>query len=171
LKPSQKNPVSSSHLLCELGLHKWRNCGDIVQVSWQEEGLVVAPRQERLSGVLYSEAKSKAVYSKRQCLRCGMKLKRKFWENSDGTISCSGWELDTEEIQQDNMEPSTSRISRRTELGLLANIVFALGVLAVVVGSFAASGWQLGESFWAFIVLLVPLFTAYVLIRLLTRPL
>ena len=43
------------------------------------------------------ETHSKVVYEGRECTRCGMKLRRKFVRNSDGTLSCVGWEPDNEE--------------------------------------------------------------------------
>lgn len=44
---------------------------------------------------IYSRNKErmrKMVYCKRECLRCGIKEKRKFSENIDGTLAAAGWE-------------------------------------------------------------------------------
>lgn len=85
-------------MLCRLGLHKWEDYGDEVQVFWNEPQLLAGTPSVRNDSDV--DVKSKVVHSKRQCLRCGMKLKRKFLINPDGTVSVAGWELDNEEIQQ-----------------------------------------------------------------------
>lgn len=72
-------------LLCRLGFHKWKNYGGEVQIFWQEPGLIYGLTTE-----------SKMVYEKRQCLRCGVKFKRIFSTNPDGTMSSVGWAPDTE---------------------------------------------------------------------------
>jgi hypothetical protein len=38
------------------------------------------------------------VFTKKKCLRCGIKMKRRFVGNPNGTSSCIGWEplLDSE---------------------------------------------------------------------------
>ena len=90
-------------LLCSLGFHKWRNCGNIVEVFWQEPTLIKAAGAK--SGIDTNTevrrsslgAHSKAVHEGRECKRCGLKLRRKLVRNSDGTLSAIGWETDTEE--------------------------------------------------------------------------
>jgi hypothetical protein len=72
-------------LLCRLGLHKWENYGKEVQIFWQEPALVYG-----------LSTKSKVVFEKRRCLRCGVKLKRIFSTNPDGTLASVGWAPDTE---------------------------------------------------------------------------
>jgi hypothetical protein len=37
--------------------------------------------------------KRKHVLSERECLRCGVKMKRVFSENLDGTQAATGWEI------------------------------------------------------------------------------
>jgi hypothetical protein len=67
--------------MCRLKLHKWRNYGQRVIVAWEEPGLLPGTRVK----------KSKQVLSQRECLRCGLKEKRKFNENLDGTQAVAGW--------------------------------------------------------------------------------
>ena len=82
-------------LLCRLGFHKWQNSGSQVMVSWKEPHALRA----RLEGEFVTY--SKAVYEGKQCKRCGMKLRRKLVANSDGTVSCVGWEPDTKETEKE----------------------------------------------------------------------
>lgn len=35
---------------------------------------------------------SRKVFMERECLRCGVAMKRKIVTNPDGTLSCVGWE-------------------------------------------------------------------------------
>jgi len=89
----------SEPLLCRLGFHKWQNYGKKVEVFWQEPpvgvggGRYLHPRS--------FERHSKTVYEKCLCRRCGVKLRRKFVTNSDGTLSCVGWEPDAEETSKE----------------------------------------------------------------------
>lgn len=69
-------------LLCRLGLHKWRNYGERVLVHWKEPGFLPGTKVK----------KQKYVLSERKCLRCGIREKRKFFENLDGTSAVAGWE-------------------------------------------------------------------------------
>jgi hypothetical protein len=64
-------------------LHKWRNYGESVLIVWKEPGLIPGIKSE----------KRKHVYSERECLQCGLKMKRKFSENLDGTQAAVGWEI------------------------------------------------------------------------------
>jgi len=79
--------------LCRIGLHRWHNYGNKVEVFWEEPPVGVGGYRD-LSH--YREKRSNIVYEKCVCKRCGIKLKRKLSTNSDGTISSVGWELDTE---------------------------------------------------------------------------
>jgi hypothetical protein len=105
-------------LLCRLGFHKWRNYGDQVMVSWKEPHALHYAENRSYSkytpssppppeGELEVEldgafsTRSEAVYEGRECKRCGMKLRRKFVTNSDGTLSCVGWEAGTEETNKE----------------------------------------------------------------------
>jgi hypothetical protein len=72
------------NLLCKLGLHKWENYGDTVQIFWKEPGVIWG-----------LETHSRVVNEKRRCLRCGVKFKRKLVPNPDGTMSCVGWASET----------------------------------------------------------------------------
>ncbi|MCK4478168.1 hypothetical protein KAU88_06545 [Candidatus Bathyarchaeota archaeon] len=70
-------------LLCKLGFHRWRDYGERVLLIWKEPGLLPGTKQGR----------RKHVFSERGCLRCGIKEKRKFSENVDGTLAAAGWEI------------------------------------------------------------------------------
>jgi len=88
-------------LLCSLGLHKWQNRGNPVEVFWQEPSLIkggVKRGIDTSAGVRRGglEVHSKLVYEGRECKRCGLKLRRKLITNADGTLSCIGWEPATE---------------------------------------------------------------------------
>jgi hypothetical protein len=39
------------------------------------------------------DEKRKRVFSERECLRCGIKERRLFSENLDGTQAAAGWEI------------------------------------------------------------------------------
>lgn len=75
-------------LLCRLGLHRWANYGKEVLIFWQEPGLVYG-----------LSTKSKVVFEKRRCLRCGVRFKRILSTNPDETFSAAGWAADTEDDQ------------------------------------------------------------------------
>jgi len=72
----------SQPLLCRLGLHKWRNFGKQVLITWQEPGMLPLVKKEM----------RKYVFCERECLRCGISEKRKFLENIDGTLGAAGWD-------------------------------------------------------------------------------
>jgi len=61
-----------------------------MMIHWQEKGLVYG-----------FETQSKMVHEKRKCLRCGVKFKRRLVPNPDGTLSCIGWDPDTEPEKED----------------------------------------------------------------------
>jgi hypothetical protein len=84
-------------LLCRLGFHKWRDYGNEIEIFWREPtySKTWAPLSERYG------AHHKVVYEKRECKRCGIKLRRKLVTNSDGTLSSVGWEPDTEETDKE----------------------------------------------------------------------
>lgn len=102
--------------LCRLGFHKWQDCGKEVEVFWQEP----APLNLGIQGTKYAgrrgtptslpsdgptgtnfETHSKIVHEGRECKRCGMRLKRIFATNSDGTLSSVGWEPNAEETAKE----------------------------------------------------------------------
>ena len=82
-------------LLCRLGLHKWRNYGEEVEVFWHDR-----PRA-MIYGPTYERARGEVVRERRKCKRCGIKLRRVLVTNPDGTVSCVGWEPDTEEVEEE----------------------------------------------------------------------
>ena len=84
-------------LLCRLGFHKWRDYGGIVEVFWPEVTYVQEP--PRLGSQVFSDGE--AVHERRGCKRCGTKLRRRLVTNSEGTLSCVGWEPDTEETDKE----------------------------------------------------------------------
>ncbi len=99
-------------LLCRLGFHKWQNYGNQVVVSCKEPvvtgGAMTFPyakQPPRTDGLPVrkeaQEVHSKVMYEGQQCKRCGIKLMRKFVKNSDGTLSCVGWEPYTEETDKE----------------------------------------------------------------------
>jgi hypothetical protein len=47
------------------------------------------------------ETHTKVVHEGKKCTRCGIKLRRKFVANSDGTLSSVGWEPYTEETDKE----------------------------------------------------------------------
>jgi hypothetical protein len=69
-----------------MGIHKWKNYGDRVPITWTESGLIPGTKKEM----------RKHVFSERECLRCGIREKRKLDENIDGTKAAVGWERITE---------------------------------------------------------------------------
>jgi hypothetical protein len=80
-------------LLCGLGFRKWQNYGNKIEVFWEEP--------PRGIGLRARERRSETVYERCACKRCGVKLRRKLVTNSDGTLSCVGWEPDTEETNKE----------------------------------------------------------------------
>ena len=88
----------SAPFLCRLGFHKWRNYGDEVEVFWEEPPLRIA-RNKYLSH--NEERHSETVYEGRECKRCSIKLRRKFVTNSNGTLSCVGWETGSEDTDKE----------------------------------------------------------------------
>lgn len=98
--------------LCKLGLHKWRNYGDPVTVTWEEpyhrwKGLyhMWSGLRKRPSGSSF-HTRSRVVFTKRECLRCGISMKRILVKNADGTLSCVGWEpLSQPEYEEYEYQP------------------------------------------------------------------
>ncbi len=69
--------------LCRLRLHKWRNFGEPVVITWKEPGLIVPSSHI---------TQSRKVLTEKECLRCGIRMKRRLINNPDGTLSCIGWD-------------------------------------------------------------------------------
>jgi hypothetical protein len=84
--------------LCRLGLHKWRDFGESVVITWKEPAVIKTPYEKFTQ-------KSRKVFTRKKCLRCGIKMKRRFVGNPNGTSSCIGWEplLDSE-YEKDKFE-------------------------------------------------------------------
>lgn len=51
-------------------------------ITWQEPGFIPGTNKKM----------QKIVFCERECLRCGIKERRKFLENIDGTLAANGWE-------------------------------------------------------------------------------
>jgi hypothetical protein len=51
-------------------------------ISWEEPAFFIGTKK-----------KQKMVFVERECLRCGIKQKRKFSENIDGTLAPAGWDI------------------------------------------------------------------------------
>jgi hypothetical protein len=84
--------------LCRLGLHKWRDFGGSVVITWKE------PKLLKTSYDKFTQ-KSREVFTKRKCLRCGIEMKRRLVRNPNGTFSCIGWEpLLYSEYEKDRFE-------------------------------------------------------------------
>jgi hypothetical protein len=75
-------------------LHKWKDSGELVLISWKEPGFVPGTTQKI----------QKYVHPERVCQRCGLKERRIFAENRDGTKAAVGWERIGSEAQN----PSTN---------------------------------------------------------------
>ena len=58
------------------------SCGEQALIVWNEPGFIPGTKKEI----------RKYVFCERKCLRCGIKEKRKFSENIDGTLATAGWE-------------------------------------------------------------------------------
>jgi hypothetical protein len=86
---NQSEVKHSTPLPCRLGIHKWKNYGEIVKIAWKEPGFVPSTTQKI----------EKYVYSERECLRCGMRLRRLFAPNRDGTQAAIGWEKTTNDTK------------------------------------------------------------------------
>jgi hypothetical protein len=71
-------------------MHKWKYYGERVYVVWREPGFLPGTKV----------TKGKHVLSERECLRCGIKERRKFFENLDGTCAVVGWEKINENNEQ-----------------------------------------------------------------------
>ena len=63
--------------MCRLKLHKWKDYGDLVLITWSEPGFI------SLGSMI---SKSKSVYTKRKCLRCGIRKKRILAKNPDAQL-------------------------------------------------------------------------------------
>jgi hypothetical protein len=82
--PPLEKLKAGAPLLCRLGFHKWRNYGGMFEVFNRS----------------YASPED-AVYERRECKRCGIRLRRTFVTNPDGSLSCVGWEPDAKETEED----------------------------------------------------------------------
>ena len=92
--------------LCRLGFHEWRDIGARVEVFWQEPTVLKAGIKNTAGTLAGSQncnitTHKKTVYEGRMCKRCGMKLKRIFITNPDGTLAAVGWEDAAEETDNE----------------------------------------------------------------------
>ena len=109
----------NTNWLCKLGLHRWRNYGESVVVTWEEpyhrwkglyhmwNGLRKRPSSSHF------RTRSRVVLTKRECLRCGISMKRILVKNADGTLSCVGWEhLSQSECEKDEYKEPPRKMTR-----------------------------------------------------------
>jgi hypothetical protein len=87
-------------IICKLGFHKWRNQGEKVLITWQEPGFIPGT----------TKTMKKIVFCERKCLRCGIRERRKFSKNVDGTLAAAGWERikENENEKQFKHKPNNS---------------------------------------------------------------
>jgi len=97
--------VQNPNLLCKLGLHKWRNYGESVVVTWKEPIYGAGRVPLRIRRRLPLHTRGKKVLSKRKCLRCRINMKRILVKNPDGTLSSVGWEPISECEKDEHKEP------------------------------------------------------------------
>jgi hypothetical protein len=88
--------------LCRLGLHKWRYYGEKVVVTWKEPAYVKGASMHREPPKPIH--RQKEVFTKKKCLRCGIRVKRKLVRDSDGTLSSIGWES-ISKYEEDEYKP------------------------------------------------------------------
>jgi hypothetical protein len=69
--------------LCKMGVHRWKHYGERKLIVWKEPGMLPGTKAER----------HRHVFTKRECLRCGVRQEREFVENLDGTLSAVGWDV------------------------------------------------------------------------------
>jgi len=115
-KSSVLSQKTQTNWLCRLGLHKWRDFGESVVVTWTEP----SPGMGRLQaqwrpyvGEVRFDQDSRNVFTERECLRCGIAMKRRIVTNFDGTLSCVGWEQvpsRTVEANEQNGEQRRRRV-------------------------------------------------------------
>jgi len=77
-------------LLCRLGLHKWKNFGEVIMTTWKEPGAFPGTTTKI----------KKYLQSERKCSRCGIMEKRIFADNPDGTKAPMGWTKTSDETQK-----------------------------------------------------------------------
>jgi len=73
---------------CRWNYHDWRLYGDRVFVRWNERRIEESFHTPRLVG----RQRQDVVHSRRQCLRCGLRQKRKLTQNEDDAWEVYGWE-------------------------------------------------------------------------------
>ena len=112
---------------CELGLHKWRDLGESVKVTWTEPspGMTRLQMQWRpVVGEVRFDQGSRKVFTERECLRCGIAMKRKIVTNSDGTLSCVGWEqLPRRTVEADEQSREQSRRLVRYDFRMCLHLI------------------------------------------------
>jgi hypothetical protein len=102
--------------LCKLGLHKWRNYGESVVVTWKEPASKAGPIPTTNSLRLRFRTQSREVFTKKKCLRCGISMKRRLVKNADGTLSCIGWDPISESEYEKDEHAEPQRKSRHARM-------------------------------------------------------
>jgi hypothetical protein len=100
--------------LCKLGLHKWRDYGESVVVTWKERTQWGPPHT--LSTRKFRSrfgTHSREVFTRRKCLRCGVDLKRRLVKNPDGSLSCVGWDSAPEFESEKDKETERKTTKRK----------------------------------------------------------
>jgi len=116
--------------LCNLGLHKWRNYGESVVITWKEPG--------SLGFTTYG----REVFTQRECLRCGIKVKRKLVHNSDGTLSCIGWDPLLDPEYEKLPEPQITLLTSLTQrIFIDLPKYFIHGLIYAILGPLIFVGW------------------------------
>ena len=132
--------------LCRLGLHDWRNYGESIVITWKEPTVA----KMRAYEIPHTSTHSRKVFTKRECLRCGIGMKRKLVNNPDGTLSSIGWEPLSESEYEKDEEPQPKMTSVRKAFAkyfvhgiafsflflVLAFVLFFLIFFLIAVGSF-----------------------------------
>jgi hypothetical protein len=73
---------------CRWGYHEWRDYGERVLVRWKELTVL----EDRTHPHVSRLKKEDVVFTRRECLRCGLQQKRKFAKNKDGMWEVAGFE-------------------------------------------------------------------------------
>lgn len=120
--------------LCKPGFHKWRNYGELAVVTWEEphhrwKGLYhMWNGFRRRPSSFRFRTRSRAVFSKRECLRCGTNMKRILVKNADGTLSCVGWQplSQPEYEKEEEPQPKTTSVHKVFAKYFVHGVAFSL---------------------------------------------
>jgi len=124
--------------LCNLGLHKWRDYGEKVVVTWKEPGRLGYMHAGRLGFTTHG----REVLTHRECLRCGIKVKRKLVHNSDGTLSCIGWDPLLDSEYEKLPKPQITLLTSLTQrIFIDLPKYFIHGLIYAILGPLIFVGW------------------------------